>query len=53
MENNYINNKEGSDPELNKEAEKAIRSLSEFKPGMLDGEPKKVYYQIPVVFKVK
>lgn len=39
-------------PELDAEAIRAIQTLSDFKPGTIDGKPVSVYYTLPVTFKL-
>ena len=41
------------DPELDAEALRVVKSLPDFIPGRLDGEPVAVWYTIPVSFKVQ
>jgi len=41
----------GDFPELNQEVVKALSSIRNFKPGMIDGEPVNVWYNIPVTFE--
>ncbi len=37
---------------LGKEAIRVVKSLKEFTPGTLNGEPKRVYMTLPIVFKL-
>ncbi len=39
-------------PELDAEAIRAVQTLSDFKPGTIDGKPVSVYYTLPVTFKL-
>ena len=41
------------DPEIDAEAVRVVKSLPDFIPGRLDGEPVAVWYTIPVSFKVQ
>ena len=41
------------DPELDAEAERAVRSLPAFTPGGMNGEVVAVWYTIPITFKLK
>ena len=38
---------------LGKEAVRVVKSLKEFTPGYLNGEPKRVVMTLPIVFKMK
>lgn len=42
----------GVSPGLDKEAVRVLRMLPRFKPGMQQGKPVSVYYNIPIVFKL-
>lgn len=39
-------------PELDAEAIRAVQTLSDFKPGTINGKPVSVYYTLPVTFKL-
>lgn len=43
----------GDYPEVNKEVIRVLSSLRRWKPGMIDGEPVKVWYVVPITFEVK
>jgi hypothetical protein len=43
----------GDYPEVNNEVIRVLSSLKRWKPGMVDGEPVKVWYVLPVTFEVK
>jgi TonB family protein len=40
------------DKTLDEEALRVIKSMSKWKPGMLNGKPVKVYYTLPVSFRI-
>ncbi len=40
-------------PECDKEAVRVIQSMPRWKPGMQDGKPANVYYNLPVSFKLQ
>ena len=43
----------GIDPELNAEAIRVVKLLPAWNPGKLDGKPVKVWYYLPVTFRLK
>ena len=43
----------GVDPLLDSEAVRVVRSLPRFKPGMNNGQPVKVWFTLPIVFKLQ
>lgn len=43
---------EGSHPDVDKEVVRVISMLKKFKPGLIDGEPVKVWYSLPINFQV-
>lgn len=43
----------GVDPALNEEAQRVIRGASEWEPGQQRGEPVRVQFTIPIVFKLQ
>ena len=43
----------GVDPSLDKEAIRLVKTLPKFKPGKQNGEAVRVYYTVPVVFRLK
>ena len=48
-----IRNLRGVDSELDAEAMRVVESMPRWKPGMHRGEPVRVSYQIPIVFKLE
>jgi protein TonB len=43
----------GVDPALNEEAQRVIRGAPEWEPGQQRGEPVRVQFTIPIVFKLQ
>jgi periplasmic protein TonB len=43
----------GVDPELDKEAIRVVNTLPTFKPGKQGGKPVKVWFQVPITFKLQ
>jgi protein TonB len=43
----------GIDPELNAEAIRVVKLLPAWNPGKLDGKPVKVWYYLPVAFRLE
>jgi protein TonB len=43
----------GVSPGLDKEAVRVVRMLPKFKPGRQQGKPVRVYFNLPVVFKLQ
>ena len=48
-----VRNLRGVDSELDAEAIRVVESMPRWKPGMHRGEPVRVSYQIPIVFKLE
>jgi|ERR1043165_181606 TonB family protein len=42
----------GEDAAFNKQAIEAVKCLGRFKPGIKNGKPVKVYYTIPIIYKL-
>lgn len=43
----------GKDPDLDKEAVRVVRTLPNFTPGKMNGQPVNVWYTLPVTFKLQ
>ncbi|MBN2662799.1 MAG: energy transducer TonB [Bacteroidales bacterium] len=43
----------GVDPILDEEAVRVVKSLPDFKPGLQGGRPVNVWYNVPIIFKLK
>lgn len=43
----------GKDPDLDKEAIRVVRTLPNFTPGKMNGQPVNVWYTLPVTFKLQ
>jgi hypothetical protein len=48
-----VNVVRGVSPGLDREAVRVVKMLPKFKPGRQQGKPVKVYYNLPVVFKLQ
>jgi protein TonB len=48
-----VNVMRGVSPGLDKEAVRVVRMLPKFKPGRQQGKPVRVYFNLPVVFKLQ
>lgn len=42
-----------ADPDLDKEAVRVARMLPNFSPGLIKGKPVKVYYNLPIIFRLQ
>lgn len=49
---NQVTVARGKDPDLDKEAMRVVKSLPKFIPGRMNGQPVRVWYTLPITFKV-